>query len=199
QEKDAIDFKIEKFGKASKDLDQLLGSQITDKSKKGFGYSAVPPPHPLIYNRPNKLDLSYSGLDEFKEPEFKGYGPENSKKESNVVCENESDNSKENFDKSLVEEQVSQVKSSFVEGCGSNTSKSVSEVEPKEVRKNNDAPIIEDWVSDDEEQDESKTKPEKKTVIPTAAKIEKPVKKSVRYAEMYRSQSPRGNQRNWNG
>ncbi|GKA26771.1 hypothetical protein Tco_0712880 [Tanacetum coccineum] len=85
QEKDAIDFKIEKFGKASKDLDQLLGSQITDKSKKGFGYSAVPPPHPLIYNRPNKLDLSYSGLDEFKEPEFKGYGPENSKKESNVV------------------------------------------------------------------------------------------------------------------
>ncbi|GJX64406.1 putative ribonuclease H-like domain-containing protein [Tanacetum coccineum] len=38
-------------------------------------YSAVPPPHPSIYNRPNKLDLSYSGLDEFKEPEFKGYGP----------------------------------------------------------------------------------------------------------------------------
>ncbi|GKB05644.1 ribonuclease H-like domain-containing protein [Tanacetum coccineum] len=199
QEKDGIEFKIEKFDKASKDLDQLLESQITDKSKKGLGYSAVPPPHPLIYNRPNKLDLSYSGLDEFKEPEFKGYGPENSKKESNVVCEKESDNSKENSDKSLVKEQESQVKSSFVEGCGSNTSKNVSEVEPKKVRKNNDAPIIKDWVSDDEEQDESMTKPEKKTVIPTAAKIEKPVKKSVRYAEMYRSQRPRGNQRNWNG
>ncbi|GJY84436.1 putative ribonuclease H-like domain-containing protein [Tanacetum coccineum] len=199
QEKDAIDFKIEKFGKASKDLDQLLGSQITDKSKKGFRYSAVPPPHLLIYNRPNKLDLSYYGLDEFKEPEFKAYGLENSKKESNVGCENESDNSKENSYKSLVEEQVSQVKSSFVEGCGSNTSKSVSEVEPKKVRKNNDAPIIKDWVPDDEEQDESTTKPEKKIVIPTAAKIEKPVKKLVRYAEMYRSQSPRGNQRNWNG
>ncbi|GJR31631.1 retrovirus-related pol polyprotein from transposon TNT 1-94 [Tanacetum coccineum] len=90
---------------ASKDLDQLLESQITDKSKKGLGYSAVPPPHPLIYNRPNKLDLSYSGLDDFKEPEFKGYGPENSKKESNVVCDKESDNSKENSDKSLVKEQ----------------------------------------------------------------------------------------------
>ncbi|GJV92403.1 hypothetical protein Tco_1540216 [Tanacetum coccineum] len=77
QEKDGIDFKIEKFDKASKDLDQLLGSQITDKSKKGLGYSAVPLPHPLIYNRPNKLYLSYSGLDEFKEPEFKGYGLEN--------------------------------------------------------------------------------------------------------------------------
>ncbi|GJX88533.1 putative ribonuclease H-like domain-containing protein [Tanacetum coccineum] len=77
QEKDGIDFKIEKFEKASKDLDQLLGSQITDKSKKGLGYSVVHPPHPLIYTRPNKLDLSYSGVDEFKEPEFKGYGPEN--------------------------------------------------------------------------------------------------------------------------
>ncbi|GJS49589.1 putative ribonuclease H-like domain-containing protein [Tanacetum coccineum] len=67
----------QKFDKASKDLDKLLGSQITDKSKKGLGYNDVPPPHPLIYNRPKKLDLSYSGLDEFKEPEFKGYGSEN--------------------------------------------------------------------------------------------------------------------------
>ncbi|GKC12188.1 putative ribonuclease H-like domain-containing protein [Tanacetum coccineum] len=87
QEKDGIDFKIEKFDKASKDLDQLLGSHITNKSKKGLGYSAVPPPYPLIYNRPKKLNLSYSGLDEFKEPEFKGYGPENSEQESNVVCD----------------------------------------------------------------------------------------------------------------
>ncbi|GKA93219.1 putative ribonuclease H-like domain-containing protein [Tanacetum coccineum] len=96
-----IEFEIEKFDKASKDLDQLLGSQITDKSEKGLGYSAVPPPHPLIYNRPKMLDLSYSGLDEFKEPEFKGYGPENSEQEY-VVCENESDNSKENSDKTPV-------------------------------------------------------------------------------------------------
>ncbi|GJU02769.1 putative ribonuclease H-like domain-containing protein [Tanacetum coccineum] len=39
-------------------------------------------------------------------PEFKGYGPENSKQESNVVCDKELDNSKENSDESLVEEQV---------------------------------------------------------------------------------------------
>ncbi|GKB75947.1 hypothetical protein Tco_0942842 [Tanacetum coccineum] len=107
QEKDGIEFKIKKFDKASKDLDQLLGSQITDKCKKGLGYSAVPPPHPLIYNRPNKLDLSYSGLDEFKEPEFKGYGLKDSEKESNVVCDKKSNNSKENSEESLVEEQVS--------------------------------------------------------------------------------------------
>ncbi|GJR09680.1 putative ribonuclease H-like domain-containing protein [Tanacetum coccineum] len=65
-----------------------------------------PPPHPLIYNRPNKLDLSYSGLDEFKALEFKGYGPKDSVQESKVVCEKESDNSKENSNESLVEEQV---------------------------------------------------------------------------------------------
>ncbi|GKC87928.1 putative ribonuclease H-like domain-containing protein [Tanacetum coccineum] len=114
QEKDGIEFKILKFDKASKDLDQLLGSQITDKRKKGLGYSAVPLPHPLIYNRPKKLDLSYSGLDEFKEPEFKGYGPENSEQESNVVSDKKSDNSKENSEESLVEEKVSQDTSSFV-------------------------------------------------------------------------------------
>ncbi|GJS07805.1 putative ribonuclease H-like domain-containing protein [Tanacetum coccineum] len=64
----------QKFDNASKSLDKLLESQITDKSKKGLGYNVVPLPHPLIYNRPKKLDLSYSGLDEFKDPEFKSYG-----------------------------------------------------------------------------------------------------------------------------
>ncbi|GJY00780.1 hypothetical protein Tco_0358932 [Tanacetum coccineum] len=162
-------------------------SHITDKSKKGVGDNAVPSPHPLILNRPITLDLSYSGLEEFKEPE------------ENTQIEKPVKRTVRYADKSLVKEQESQVKSSFVKGCGSNTSKNVSEVEPKKVRKNNDAPIIEDWVSDDEEQDGSKTKPEKKTVIPTAAKIEKPVRKPVKYAEMYRSQRPRGNQRNWNG
>ncbi|GJV20035.1 hypothetical protein Tco_1369055 [Tanacetum coccineum] len=115
QEKEGIEFKIEKFDKGSKDLDKLLGSQITEKSKKGLGYSAVPPPNPLIYIRPNKLDLSYSGLDEFKAPEFKGYGTENSEQESNVVCDKKLDDSKENSDNSLVKEQVSKDTSSFVE------------------------------------------------------------------------------------
>ncbi|GKB90270.1 ribonuclease H-like domain-containing protein, partial [Tanacetum coccineum] len=161
QEKEGIKFKIEKFYKASKDLDKLLGSRITDKSKKGLGYNVVPPPHPLIYNRPKKLDLSYSGLDEFKEPEFKAYG-------SNVVCDKKLDDSKENSDDSLVKEQVSKDTSSFVE---------------------------------------SSLNVDKETVFPVDKKVEfckpknheKPAKKLVRYAEMYRSQTPKGNQRNWNG
>ncbi|GJY44040.1 hypothetical protein Tco_0432253 [Tanacetum coccineum] len=91
-----------------------------------------------------------------------------SKKESNVVCDKKSDDSKENSDNSLVKEQVSKDTSSFVE---------------------------------------SSLNVDKETVFPVDKKVEsvkpknheKPVKKSVRYAEMYRSQTPRRNQRNWNG
>ncbi|GJY57799.1 retrovirus-related pol polyprotein from transposon TNT 1-94 [Tanacetum coccineum] len=61
-----LSFKIAKFDKSAKDVEQLLASQITDKSKKGFGYNDVPSPHPLILNRPTPLDLSYSGLEEFQ-------------------------------------------------------------------------------------------------------------------------------------
>ncbi|GKD18151.1 hypothetical protein Tco_1207309 [Tanacetum coccineum] len=167
QEKEGIEFKIEKFDKASKDLDKLLGSQITDKSKKGLGYNDVPPPHPLIYNRPKKIDLSYSVLDEFKDPEFKSYGSEDSKQESNIVCEKKSDDSKKNSDDSVVKDQVSEDTSSFVEP-------------PLNVDKENVFLI------------------DKKKEFVKPKNHEKPVKKSVRYAEMYKSQSPRGNQRNWN-
>nr|GEX61152.1 hypothetical protein [Tanacetum cinerariifolium] len=41
-----------------------------------------------------------------------------------------------------------------------------TEEEPKAVRKKNDAPIIEEWVSDNEEEDVSQPKIEKKTVRP---------------------------------
>ncbi|GKG59373.1 hypothetical protein Tco_0605024, partial [Tanacetum coccineum] len=63
----------------------------------------------------------------------------------------------------------------------------VREKEPNKARKNNDAPLIEEWVSDDEDEFKSTVVVEKKTVIPTSAKIEKPVRKTVRYAKMYRS------------
>ncbi|GJW77937.1 ribonuclease H-like domain-containing protein [Tanacetum coccineum] len=43
---------------------------------------------------------------------------------------------------------------------------------PKAVRKNNGAPIIEDWVSDSKEEDVPQAKIEKKTIKPSFAKIE---------------------------
>ncbi|GJV33570.1 putative ribonuclease H-like domain-containing protein [Tanacetum coccineum] len=62
--------------------------------------------------------------------------------------------------------------------------KECREEEPKKARENNDAPIIEDWVSDDEDEVEPIPKVEKKTVIPTATKKEfikpeTPVRRSV--------------------
>ncbi|GJV91078.1 retrovirus-related pol polyprotein from transposon TNT 1-94 [Tanacetum coccineum] len=74
----------------------------------------------------------------------------------------------------------------------------VREVEPKKVRENNDAPIIEDWVSDDEDDDELNPKVEKKTVIPTATKKEfvKPVKRSVSCPNQQRKRIVSGNNYN---
>ncbi|GKG17272.1 hypothetical protein Tco_0362229, partial [Tanacetum coccineum] len=135
----------------------MLESQITDKSKKGLGYHAVAPPYPLSLNAPTKLDLSYSGLDEFKEPEFNGYGPRDTVLKSTIDFDQESDNSKENTD-------------DFVE---------------------------KDQLSDNENSsDESSPNVVKETIFHTAKKQEfvklrnneKPVKKTVMYAEMYRSQ-----------
>ncbi|GJT38889.1 putative ribonuclease H-like domain-containing protein [Tanacetum coccineum] len=145
EEKEGFEFKIAKFEKSSKDLDQLLASQITDKSKKGFGYNVVPSPHPLILNRPTPLDLSYSGLQEFKQPEVNEYGL----RDSSVMP-------------ITVGKKI------------------------KKARENNDAPIIEDWVSDDEEEVEPIPKVEKKTAIPTATKkesvkTEKPIRRSVSF------------------
>ncbi|GJT55562.1 hypothetical protein Tco_0990616 [Tanacetum coccineum] len=150
QEKEGIDFKIEKFENASKDLDKLLGSQITDNSKKGLRYHVVPPPHPLIYNAPTKLDLSYYGLEKFQQPEFEGYGLR--------------------------------------------ANKSVYENSSNETKKNSNAPLIEEWVSDNEDEVKSPVMVEKKTVVPTIPKVdvvrpkqqEKSVRKPVKYAKMYR-------------
>ncbi|GKF28927.1 hypothetical protein Tco_0095269, partial [Tanacetum coccineum] len=84
-----------------------------------------------------------------------------------------------------------------------------SKVKPKTVRKNNDAPIIEDWISDSEDETKLKPKIEKKTVKPSFAKIEfvkskkqvkSPRKATVKQGDQnsLNTHSPRGNQRNWN-
>ncbi|GJS66510.1 ribonuclease H-like domain-containing protein [Tanacetum coccineum] len=81
QEKESIQLKIENFDNASKSLDKLIGSQITNNSRKGVGFvscNAVPPPPTGLFSPPN-LDLSNSGLEEFQQPEFEGYGTKTSK------------------------------------------------------------------------------------------------------------------------
>nr|GEW52494.1 hypothetical protein [Tanacetum cinerariifolium] len=80
------------------------------------------------------------------------------------------------------------------------------EEEPKIVRKNDDAPIIEEWVFDNKEDDVSQPKNEKKIVRPSIAKIEfvkskqqeKTARKTIKQVEQHRqnTHSPRGNKRN---
>ncbi|GJR17434.1 putative ribonuclease H-like domain-containing protein [Tanacetum coccineum] len=67
QEKESSQLKIENFDNASKSLDKLIRSQITDKSRKGVGfvsYNVVPHPTTGLFS-PLNLDLSYSDLEEF--------------------------------------------------------------------------------------------------------------------------------------
>nr|GEV45923.1 hypothetical protein [Tanacetum cinerariifolium] len=82
-----------------------------------------------------------------------------------------------------------------------------SETKPKDVRKNNDAPIIKEWVSDDEDEEEvTQPKIEQKKVKPSIPKIkfvkpkqpEKKARKTVKHVEKPRQNThrPRGNQRN---
>nr|GEV94586.1 hypothetical protein [Tanacetum cinerariifolium] len=89
-----------------------------------------------------------------------------------------------------------------VENCKAKS----SEEEPKVVRKNDDAPIIKEWVSNNEEEDVSQPKIEKKIVRPSIAKIEfvkskqqeKIARKTAKQVEqhMQNTHSPRGIQRN---
>ncbi|GJW09933.1 hypothetical protein Tco_1575760 [Tanacetum coccineum] len=157
------------------DLDEMLESQRSNKNKQGLGYNVVAPPHPLTYNRPTKLDLSYSGLDEFKEPEVNMYGPrENVSKPSNNY-DKDSENSTENTDDSLEKQQVSNRESSSTKS-------------PLKI----DKETVIDWK-------EKFFHPAGKVETVKPKHSETSVKRTVRYAEMYRSQKPRGNQRNWNG
>ncbi|GKD91236.1 hypothetical protein Tco_1366743 [Tanacetum coccineum] len=73
KEKEDKQFKIDNFENASKSLDQLIANQISDKNKMGLGYNAVPPPLTGLF-APPIIDLSHTGIEKFKEPEFEGYG-----------------------------------------------------------------------------------------------------------------------------
>ncbi|GJZ71477.1 hypothetical protein Tco_0635328, partial [Tanacetum coccineum] len=106
-----------------------------------------------------------------KEPKVNEYGPRDSSLKPTIGCDKESNISKENTDDSLKQHQITDTETSSVKSSlkvDKDWKENVRDVEPKKVRENNDGLIIEDWVSDDEDDNEPKV--EKKTVIPTATK-----------------------------
>ncbi|GKA05703.1 ribonuclease H-like domain-containing protein [Tanacetum coccineum] len=141
KEKEENQFKIDNYENASKSLEKLIANQISDNNKKGLGYNVVPPPLTGLFAPPS-VDLSSSGIEKFKEPEFEGYGVK--------------------------------------------VTKSASENVSKEVKKTSDAPIIEDWVSDCDEDE---------TVVLESLNVQKP-----KQADQPRkvSQNPRNNSTSWN-
>nr|GEU59528.1 hypothetical protein [Tanacetum cinerariifolium] len=72
KEKDDLDSKLIGFQSASKNLDNLLESQISDKNKEGLGYNVVPPPPAQVYS-PLKKDMTWTGLPEFADDTITDY------------------------------------------------------------------------------------------------------------------------------
>nr|GEZ08004.1 hypothetical protein [Tanacetum cinerariifolium] len=152
---------------------RLTGVKSLIKVEKSVGfesYNAVLPPPTGLFSPP-KVDLSYSGLEEFQQPEFESNKPKS--------CKIESKNASENISNELKEST--------------------------EVKESPDAPLVKDRASDNKDCSvKSPVMEEKKTVVLTITKVEfvkakqheKPIRKLVKYAKMYRSQGPRGIQRN---
>ncbi|GJX80162.1 reverse transcriptase domain-containing protein [Tanacetum coccineum] len=143
KEKESIEFKIEKFDNASKDLDCLLGTQRSVKDKTGLGLN------------------EYTGLPEFVDDTVIDY----SRPTPSI-----------------------------------DVSKDVSD-EQKAIWKSNSASFSEQGGSVGNVVSKPMIRFVKETGCPSVSKVnntEKSKKPTVKYAEMYKLQRPRGNQRNWN-
>ncbi|GJV55060.1 putative ribonuclease H-like domain-containing protein [Tanacetum coccineum] len=105
KEKESNKIKIDSFENASKSLDKLIGSQISNNNRKGVGfesYNAVAPPPTGLFAPPT-IDLSNSGLEEFQKPKFEGYGLNVNK----CVSENSSNVTKKTTSAPIIEEWFS--------------------------------------------------------------------------------------------
>nr|GEX38951.1 hypothetical protein [Tanacetum cinerariifolium] len=82
KEKEGLDSKLTGYKSSSKDLENLLESQRSDKNKEGLGYSAVHPPPAQVYPPP-KNDMSWTGLLEFADDTITDYTRPSPSVESN--------------------------------------------------------------------------------------------------------------------
>nr|GFC21569.1 hypothetical protein [Tanacetum cinerariifolium] len=147
-------------------LDKLIESQITDKSKRGLGYVSYNVVPPPHTKRFSPLRIDLSHTGL---PEF-------------------------------VEPNVKSYEVKPIEVVTQTSSVKIY----KPVKENNGVPIFEDYKSKREDEVESPPEIKRKTVKPSMDKVEvdipkqnaKPSRRPVKYADMYRTQRPRGNQRN---
>nr|GEY03115.1 hypothetical protein [Tanacetum cinerariifolium] len=142
---------------------ELIESQITNNSKRGLGY------------------VSYNAI---PPPHTKRFSPPRIDLSHNGLPE-------------CAEPSVTSYEVKPIKVVTQTSSVKIFEL----VNDNNGAPLIEDWESKREDEVESPPKIKRKTVKPSMDKVEvdipkqndKPARRPVKYAEMYRTQRPRGN------
>ncbi|GKC13278.1 hypothetical protein Tco_1010060 [Tanacetum coccineum] len=184
-ERDQLKQTLEKFQNSSKSLNEILECQVIDKFKKGLGYDAATAASPAVEGFVNLTDKSGSdkAYHAVPPPLTGNFIP----RKPDLTFIDEIIES-ENLDVTTV---VTPSNEKTVKNKGV-----FNTVESNTVRRECCPLINEELVSDGK----------KKIVVPTIPKVdvvrpkqqEKPVRKTVKYSKMYRSQKPRGNQRNWN-
>nr|GFA39076.1 hypothetical protein [Tanacetum cinerariifolium] len=188
EEKEGVDGKLAGLLKASKDLENLIESQRSDKIKDGLGYSVVPPPAQL-YISPKK-DLSWTGLPECVDDTVTDY----SRPSPTVESTSGDDQNKNPFVSETVASPITPkpfIKPSptgkSTSGDDQNRNPFVSETVASPITPK---PFIK-FVKPKDSQSKSKT-----------GKTESPKKPPVKYAEQYRKPikktNVKGNQRTWN-
>ncbi|GJR98179.1 putative ribonuclease H-like domain-containing protein [Tanacetum coccineum] len=182
KERDDLKLTLEKFENSSKNLSKLLDIQVSDKFKTGVGYDSQ-----VFDSQENDKYKTSEGYHVVPPPYTGNFMPP----KPDLVLADE--------DEYVFSESVTSVPDIA-------TSKAkTSESKPKSVSE----PLIEDWISDSE--DENETEPKSKQRKSSFAKVEfvksnehvKSPKESVKNNKQAKyprknSQSPRGNQRNWN-
>ncbi|GJW24269.1 putative ribonuclease H-like domain-containing protein [Tanacetum coccineum] len=178
KDRDQLKQTLEKFQNSSKSLNNILESQVIDKSKTGLGYDAATAASPAVESFVNLTDKSGSdkGYHSVPPPLTGNFIP----RKPDLTFMDEIVES-ENLDVTTI---VTPCNVKLVENKGvSNT------VESNVVRMNNtSAPIIEDWNSDDESEIDYTIRPSMERIKSVKTVGEKDAPK----------QNPRGKQRNWN-
>ncbi|GJR02328.1 putative ribonuclease H-like domain-containing protein [Tanacetum coccineum] len=185
KERDDLKLTLEKFENSSKNLSELLEIQVSDKFKNGVGFENQV--FDSQFNDKYKTDEGYHAVPTPYTRNFMSPRPD-------LVLANE--------DEYVFCESVPIVPVDATSEAKTSKSKS------KSVSK----PLIEDWISDSEDENETKSKSKQRK--PSFAKVEfvksnehvKSPRESVKKVENNKqakyprknSQSPRGNQRNWN-
>nr|GEW47324.1 ribonuclease H-like domain-containing protein [Tanacetum cinerariifolium] len=197
KEGDELKLTLEKLQNSSKALNNLRDSQVSDKSKAGLGYKEITPDNfvnssEILEKQENRLDKEYHAV---PRPLTGNYMPSK--------C-----------DLRLIDEHFKSVSMDVISNIAPSDAKTVKTIdvnhkgvfsieEPKHVIKNNfSPPIIEDWHSDVESEDEISPMVKVKTVKPSIEKNKnvKPARETVKTKESPKQHKyhPRGNQGNWN-